>query len=103
MTFRTSTCVGHLCCENQDYEYTSCIHRTSSVNELQWDGFTVTTIPVGQPALAGSSLVCKICKVPPVCIATCAARIYYVFGSANMTHACVYLGIHNHPVKVGED
>jgi hypothetical protein len=20
-----------------------------------------------------------------------------------MTHACVYLGIHNHPVKVGED
>jgi hypothetical protein len=73
------------------------------VNELEWDGFTKTTIPIGQPAPAGSSLVCKICKVPPVCIATCAARIYYVFGAANMTRACVHLGIHEHLMKVGED
>jgi hypothetical protein len=73
------------------------------VNELEWDGFTKTTIPVGQPALAGSSLVCKICKVPPIYIATCGARIYHVFGTTNMTRACVHLGHHNHPVKVGED
>jgi hypothetical protein len=79
LTFCTSTCIGHLHCENQDCEYTSRIHRTSPLNEREWDGFTITTIPVGQPALAGSSLVCKIYKVPPVCIATCAARIYYVF------------------------
>jgi hypothetical protein len=103
LTFRTSTCVGHLRCENQDCEYTTCIHRTSPVNELEWDGFTVTTIPVGQPAPAGSSLVCKICKTPPVCIATCAARIYYVYGASNMTRACVHLGVHEHPMKVGED
>jgi hypothetical protein len=73
------------------------------VNELKWDIFTVTTIPVGQPAPVGSSLVCKICKVPPICIATYATRIYYVFGAANMTRTCVHLGIHEHPVKVGED
>jgi hypothetical protein len=73
------------------------------VNELEWDGFTVTTIPVGQPAHAGLFLVCKIYKVLPVCIATCGARIYYVFGVANMTRACVHLGIHEHPVKVGGD
>jgi hypothetical protein len=103
LTFRTSICVGHLRCKNQDCEYTTRIHRTSPVNELEWDGFTVTTIPVGQPAPAGSSLVCKIYKSPPVCIATCAARIYYVYGAANMTRACVHLGIHEHPVKVGED
>jgi hypothetical protein len=103
LTFRTSTCVGHLRCENQDYKYTSHIHCTSSVNELEWDGFTVTTIPIGQPAPAGSSLVCKIYKVPPVCIATCGARIYYVFGPANMTRVCVHPGLHEHPVKVGED
>jgi hypothetical protein len=78
LTFRTSTCIGHLRCENQDCEYTSRIHRTAPVNEREWDGFTITTIPVGQPAPAGSSLVCKICKVLPVCVATCAARIYYV-------------------------
>jgi hypothetical protein len=47
LTFRTSTCIGHLRCENQDCEYTSRIHRTSLVNEREWDGFTVTTISVG--------------------------------------------------------
>jgi hypothetical protein len=103
LTFRTSTCIGHLRCENQDCEYTSRIHRTSPVNEREWDGFTVTTIPVGQPIPAGSTLVCKICKVPPICFATCATRIYYVYGAANMTRACQHLGVHEHPVKVGED
>jgi hypothetical protein len=103
LTFRTSTCIGHLRCENQDCEYTSRIHHTSMVNEREWNGFIMTTIPIGQPAPAGSSLVCKICKVPPVCIATCTARIYYVFGAANMTRACLHLGVHEHPVKVGED
>jgi hypothetical protein len=87
----------------KDCEYTSRIHRTSPVNEREWDGFTVTTIPVGQPAPAGSTLVCKICKAPPTCFATCAARIYYVYGAANMTRACLHLGVHEHPVKVGED
>jgi hypothetical protein len=73
------------------------------VNELEWDGFTKTTIPVGQPTPARSSLVYKICKVPPICIATCGARIYYVFGAANITRACMHLGVHEHPVKVGKD
>jgi hypothetical protein len=103
LTFRTSTCIGHLRCENQDCEYTFRIHRTSLVNEREWDGFTVTTIPVGQPAPTGSTLVNKICKAPPICFATCAARIYYVYGVANMTRACLHLGVHEHPEKVGED
>jgi hypothetical protein len=103
LTFRTSTCIGHLRWENQECEYMSRIHRTSPVNEREWDGFTVTTIPVGQPAPAGSTLVCKICKVPPICFATRAARIYYVYGAANMTRVCLHLGVHEHPVKVGED
>jgi hypothetical protein len=73
------------------------------VNELEWDGFTPTPFSVGQPAPAGSSLICKIYKVPLVCIATCAVRIYYVSGAANMTRACLHLGVYEHPVKVGED
>jgi hypothetical protein len=103
LSFRTSTCIGHLRCENQDCEYTSRIHRTSPVNEREWVGLTMTTIPIGQPAPPGSSLVCKICKVPPICVATCSARIYYVSGAANMTRACLQLGVHEHPVKVGKD
>ena len=63
----------------------------------------MTSIPVGQPIPTGSSLVYKICKVPPVCIATCAAKLYYVFGATNMIHACLHLGVHEHPMKVGED
>jgi hypothetical protein len=63
----------------------------------------MTTIPVGQHVPAGSSLVYKICKVPPICIATCGAKIYYVFATANMTRAWVHLGLHKHPIKVGKD
>jgi hypothetical protein len=103
LTFRISTCVGHLCCKNQDCKYTFRIHRTSLVNELEWDRFIVTTIPVEQPAPVGSSLVCKICKVPPACIATCGPKIYYVFGGTNMIRTCVNLEIHEHLMKVGED
>ena len=103
LTFCTSTCIGHLRCENQDCEYTTHIHRTSSINEREWDGFTVTIFPVGQPAPPGSILVCKICKVPPICVAACVARVYYVFGAAHMTRAYLHLGVHDHPVKVGED
>jgi hypothetical protein len=47
--------------------------------------------------------VCKICRIPPICITTCGARIYYVSKSANMTRTCVHLRLHEHPVKVGKD
>jgi hypothetical protein len=103
LTFRKSTCIGHLRCENRECEYTTHIHRTSEVNEREWDGFTVSAIPIGQPAPAESTLVCKICKVLPICVATCTARVYYVYGDATMTRAYLHLGIHDHPVKVGED
>jgi hypothetical protein len=66
------------------------------------DGFILTTIVVGQPAPNGSTLVCKICKVPLICIATCGARIYYVFGTVNRTPACMHLRLHKHPMKVDE-
>ena len=26
-----------------------------------------------------------------------------MYGDANMTHACLHLGVHDHPIKVGED
>jgi hypothetical protein len=93
----------HLRCENQDCEYTTRIHRTSLVNEMEWDGFIPTTFSARQAIPNGSSFVYKICKVPPICIATCGARIYYVFENTNMTRACVHLGLHKHPVKAGED
>jgi hypothetical protein len=35
LTLHTSTCIGHLRCENQDSKYTSRIHCTSPVNERE--------------------------------------------------------------------
>ena len=51
----------------------------------------------------GYILVCKIYRDLLMCIATCGARIYYVSRSANMTRACLHLGLYKHLVKVGED
>jgi hypothetical protein len=43
LTFRTSTCEGHLCCENQDCKYNTCIYCTYPVNEMEWDAFILMT------------------------------------------------------------
>jgi hypothetical protein len=103
LTFWTSTCVGHLRCENRDCEYIHCIHHTSLVNETEWDKFIPIAFAVGQPAPNSSSLVCKLCIIPPDCIVACNARIYFVFGPTNMTRACFHLGHHEYLVKPGED
>jgi hypothetical protein len=47
LTFRSTSCVGHLRCDNQDCEYLSRVHRTSLVNEMEWDDFTITSFQVG--------------------------------------------------------
>jgi hypothetical protein len=72
------------------------------VNEMEWDGFTTTSFQVGCQPPSQSSIICKIYKTPPACIATCEAWIYYVSGRDHMTRACVHLGVHKHPVKNGE-
>lgn len=102
LTFRSASCVGHLRCDNQGCEYLSRVHRTSQVNEMEWEGFTTTPFQVGCQPPSQSSITCKICKTPPICVATCKARIYYVFGGDHMTRACMHLGFHKHPVKNGE-
>jgi hypothetical protein len=47
LTFCTSSCIGHLHCDNQDYEYLSCVYRTYPLNETKWDGSTPTSFLVG--------------------------------------------------------
>ena len=101
LTFRTSSCSGHLRCSNADCKYITCIHRTSVSNEIEWDGVSSFTFEVGMHLPKGSTMVCNICKSPPSCLAICPAKIYYVLGKDFMTCACVHLGSHRHPVKVG--
>ena len=38
---------------------------------------------------------------PPKCIAPCVAKIFYVHGNDTTQRACIHLGNHHHPVKVG--
>jgi hypothetical protein len=102
LTFRSTSYIGHLRCDNQDCKYLSHVHHTSLVNEMEWDGFTTTSFQVGCQPPSQSSIICKICKTPSACVATCEVRIYYVSGRDHMTRASVYLGVHEHPVKNGK-
>ena len=81
--FRSSTCVGHLECQNPHCDYLQRVHHTSSINDTEFNGFTKKPFPVGGPMPTFSSLVCKICKEPPKCIAPCFAKIFYVHGNDN--------------------
>lgn len=66
LTFRTSSRVGHLTCDNVKCEYPTRIPQTTLVNQTEWErnftvSFEVNTIP-----LKCSMVVCSICKVPPL-------------------------------------
>lgn len=102
LTFRTSSCLGHLRCENVKCNYLIRQHRTCPVNETEWDGVSDKPFDIGSVPPAGSTVVCKSCNIPPTCLALCPAKIYYVSAKVDMTRACVHLGSHAHPVKSGD-
>ena len=101
LVFRSSICVGHLECHNPHCNYLQRVHPTSLVNDTEFHGFTNEFFPVGGPVPTFSTLVCKICKEPPKCIVPCVAKIFYVHGKDTTQWACICLGNHRHPVKVG--
>ena len=48
------------------------------------------------------NLVCKFCKVTPLCLALCPCKMYYVVSKdPAMSLACIRFGIHEHPVAKG--
>jgi hypothetical protein len=102
LSFRSSACVGHLRCNNKECEYLIRRPRIFQVNETEFEGCTLQTFVVGQTPPTDSTLVCKVCKEPPTCIATCGAKIYYVAGKNNHIRACIHIETHAHPVKVGD-
>lgn len=101
LTFRMSTCLGHLRCNNAACDYITRVNRISIANETEWDGCSRSPFEVGGDPPEGSTVVCKICKSPPSCIRTCPGMIYYVIAKDHMTRACVHVGSHSHPVKIG--
>ena len=48
------------------------------------------------------NVICTHCKVPPMCLAPCTGRMYFVLPkTTDTTRACVHLGSHNHHVSNG--
>ena len=93
--------VGHLQCQNPQCDYLQRAHRTSPVNDIDFDSFTKGAFPIRGPLPTGSNLMCRIRKEPPKCIAPCNAKIFYIHGNDTTQRACIHLGNHPHPVKVG--
>ena len=75
LTFCTSFYMKCVLCGNPNCEYLCCIHHTFLINEIEWDGHTLMWIEVGCLVSQGSSLICKICKLPPSCVVECKARV----------------------------
>ena len=78
LAFCSSTCVGHLRCQNPSCDYLQRVPRISQVNDTEFDGLTKEFFPLSVIVPPGSTLVCEICKEPPKCIAVCKATIFYV-------------------------
>ena len=102
LTFRSSICVEHLQCQNPKCDYLKHYCRTSALNDTEFDGFSKESFAISGPPPSGSTLVYKICKEPPKCTALCNAKIFYVHGDDSSQRACIHLGHHSHPVKVGD-
>ena len=102
LAFRSSACVGHLQCQNLSCDYLQRVHRPSKVNDTEFDGFTKEPYLLSGIVPSGSTLVCRICKQPPKCIALCDAKNFYIHGKESSQRACIHIGTSHHPVKVGD-
>ena len=95
LVFWSSTCGGHLECQNP---YCNNLHHaycTSSVNDIEFDSFTKEPFPIGGLMFSFSTLICKICKEPPKYIAPCVVKIFYVYGNDITQWVCILLGNFN--------
>ena len=100
LKFCKSTCTGHLRCPNNYCEFLC--RNSGKVYETEWIGVALFPFAIREGPLPKSTLACKVCHIPPVCLALCDARIYYVFSSnPNLTHAAIHTGHHVHLVSDG--
>lgn len=85
-----------------DCDFLTLVHRTTLVNETEWDGIFDKPFDDGSVPLVASTLVCMVCQVSPTCLAFCLAKINYIFAKDHMTRACMHLGTHKHPMKMDD-
>ena len=99
LTFWTSSCPGHLQCNNVDCDNLKRDHGTRVVIKTKWDGLSEKLFEVGYSPLASTRVACKFCNPPPMCIWLYPAKIYYVTSTPQMIRVCVQSKTHENYVK----
>ena len=75
LSFCAAFFAGHMRCDNSNCGYLIQEGRYDSTNEKLWNGYAKKCC-LGHAPLLTSTFVCKICKIPPTCLAICSAMIY---------------------------
>ena len=87
----------------------ACLHlsqdESKAPNELYWEGSSLEIFVPGMDnsQICKCSLVCRVCKMTPSCLALCEASIYYIVSqNPKMTCAAMHFGTHDYLVADGE-
>lgn len=99
---RRKYCGGHLKCCNLSCSF---LLRCGVSNEEQWQGRLKKVCRVGMETNTVGSLVCRHCRVPPICKDTCSCQMILCFpnedAGTKYTRCAIHLGHHLHPVGDG--
>ncbi len=74
-------------------------------NEIFWLNVCTHILITGEMALFPfpSSLGCKFCYAPPLCVTDCNGQIYYVVHRLKLiSRIVIHLGVHKHPIANGK-
>ena len=98
LTYRNSSCTGHLECPNLSCD--SIWRNNGMVNSRKWSGVALVLFSMRGSPTEKSTLACKVCQTPPICLALCDARIYHMLSSdSDVIRAAIHLGRHRHHVS----
>jgi hypothetical protein len=85
-------------CQNLQCDY---YVKNNVYNAIDWEGVVKNPLEEGEQLVAGTTFVCRHCKLAPICIARNLAKIDYVLHhSKMMTLACIHFGTHEHLVVI---
>ena len=104
MQFKYVKCLRHLHCINE-----ACLQLSrdghKSPNKLYWEASSpeIFVPEMDNSQIRKCSLVYRVCKKIPSCLALCEASMYYVVSwNPKMTCVAVHFGSHDHLVADGE-
>ncbi len=102
LSSRKVRCLDHLQCLHDDCE--NFLH-TGSCNEIFWCSECTHILIMVQMALSpfASSCACKFYHSPPLCVADCLGRIYYLMHKLpSIIRVVIHIEVHKHPMADGK-